>query len=293
MHKMGKPKARFFTFLLYPDSLKAEGWEKKQDWLDELETKLNIPMAISPLHDRDKRENVNLLSLNDKETDLYNQGKLFKKSHYHVMYMNPNPVTTDSVRDKIQRRLGKSVISQVRIIDNPENMYKYLTHESKDAIKKNKTKYDVNDIVELNNFDLSRYITLDQADKDDMIHALTQAIKDNMLVNMLDLDEFVEVAGEEIGVPDTKTMKKVVGSKLGLVYAYLNGAYQRHQKTMQVEQEKKELDKAIKEKDELNELIAEQEAEIRDQHVTIERKDTEIERLRALLDEHGIKDIPF
>lgn len=290
---MGKPKARFFTFLLYPDSLKAEGWEKKQDWLDELETKLNIPMAISPLHDRDKQENVNLLSLNDEETELYNQGKLFKKAHYHVMYMNPNPVTADSVRDKIQRKLGKSVISQVRIIDNPENMYKYLTHESKDAIKKNKTKYDVNDIVELNNFDLSRYITLDQADKDDMIHALTQAIKDNMLVNMLDLDEFVEVSGEEIGVPDTKTMKKVVGSKLGLVYAYLNGAYQRHQKMMQVEQEKKEIDKAIKEKDELNELIAKQKAEIRDQYVTIERKDTEIERLRALLDEHGIKDIPF
>lgn len=290
---MGKPKARFFTFLLYPDSLKAEGWEKKQDWLDELETKSNVPMAISPLHDRDKQENVNLLSLNDEETELYNQGKLFKKEHYHAMYMNPNPVTTDSVLKKIQRTLGKSVVSQVRIVDNPENMYKYLTHESKDAIKKNKTKYDVNDIVELNNFDLSRYITIDQADKDDMIHALTQAIKDNMLVNMLDLDEFVEVAGEEIGVPDTKTMKKVVGSKLGLVYAYLNGAYQRHQKMMMVEQEKKELDKAIKEKDELNELIAKQKAEIRDQHVTIERKDTEIERLRALLDEHGIKDIPF
>lgn len=49
-------------------------------------------------------------------------------------------------------------------------MYLYLTHESKDAISKNKHKYSKYDIALLNNFDIDRYITLDVEDKDDMLN---------------------------------------------------------------------------------------------------------------------------
>ena len=40
-------------------------------------------------------------------------------------------------------------------------MYLYLTHESKDAIEKKKHKYDKADIKHINNFDIDRYVTLD------------------------------------------------------------------------------------------------------------------------------------
>jgi len=43
---MAKEKARFFTFLLYPDSV-------PEDWISKLEL-LDVPIAISPLHDSDK-----------------------------------------------------------------------------------------------------------------------------------------------------------------------------------------------------------------------------------------------
>lgn len=110
---MTKEKARHFTFLLYPDSI-PEDWELK------LET-LGVPMAISPLHDKD---------LSNTE------GQKYKKVHYHVLYIAKNPVTADSVRKKIKLLLGENSLAIVQIVLNVENMYLYLTHESKDAIEK-------------------------------------------------------------------------------------------------------------------------------------------------------------
>ena len=82
-------------------------------------------MAISPLHDSDK-SNV--------------EGQDYKKAHYHVIYIATNPVTAHSVRMKIQRVLGRESIAKVQVIKKSmENMYLYLTHESKDAIAKKNT----------------------------------------------------------------------------------------------------------------------------------------------------------
>lgn len=82
---MAKEKARYFTFLLYPESI-------PNDWELKLET-LGVPIAISPLHDKDK-SNV--------------EGQQYKKPHYHVIYIAKNPVTADSVRWKIKKLLGEN-----------------------------------------------------------------------------------------------------------------------------------------------------------------------------------------
>ena len=42
---MSKEKARYFTFLLYPESIPS-------GWLDKLEL-IGVPIAVSPLHDKD------------------------------------------------------------------------------------------------------------------------------------------------------------------------------------------------------------------------------------------------
>lgn len=120
--KKSRQKSRYFTFLLYPESL-------PENWIDKLES-LGVAIAISPLHDKDKSEL---------------EGQEFKKSHYHVIYIAKNPVTAESVRLKIKRLLGDKVINLVQIIHTSvENAYLYLTHESKEAIRKNK---DVIDII--------------------------------------------------------------------------------------------------------------------------------------------------
>ena len=201
---MAKDKARYFTFLLYPESIPA-------DWKQRLEL-IGIPIAISPLHDRDK-SNV--------------EGQTYKKAHYHVIYVARNPVTPESVRIKIKRLLGDKSIAKVQIvIRSMESMYLYLTHESKDAVEKKKHKYSKHDISLLNNFDIDRYITLDVKDKDDMLNDVCDLIDDHNLANMRELRRFLKAHGSEYGMPSIKVVNSVLRTHTGLIRLYFDAVYQ-------------------------------------------------------------------
>lgn len=204
---MAKEKARYFTFLLYPESI-------PQDWQTKLEA-LGVPIAISPLHDKD------LSSV---------EGQKYKKAHYHVIYISKNPVTAESVRLKIKRALGDKSVAKVQIVvQSMENMYLYLTHESKDAIAKNKHKYSKRDITLLNNFDIDRYITLDVEDKDDMLNDVCDLIDDHNLANMRELRRFVKLHGVEYGLPSMKIINSVLRAHTGLIRLYFDAVYQERQ----------------------------------------------------------------
>ena len=200
---MAKDKARYFTFLLYPESIPA-------DWKQRLEL-IGVPIAISPLHDRDK-SNV--------------EGQTYKKAHYHVIYVARNPVTPESVRIKIKRLLGDKSIAKVQIvIRSMESMYLYLTHESKDAVEKKKHKYSKHDIALLNNFDIDRYITLDVKDKDDMLNDVCDLIDDHNLANMRELRRFLKAHGSEYGMPSIKVVNSVLRAHTGLIRLYFDAVY--------------------------------------------------------------------
>ena len=201
---MSKEKARYFTFLLYPESI-------PNDWIDNLEL-IGVPIAISPLHDKD---------LSDVE------GQKYKKEHYHVIYVSKNPVTAESVRLKVKRSLGDKSVAMVQIVSTSmENMYLYLTHESKDAIAKNKHKYSKADIRLLNNFDIDRYVTLDVEDKDDMLNDVCDLIDDHNLANMRELRRFVKLHGVEYGLPSMKIINSVSRAHTGLIRLYFDAVYQ-------------------------------------------------------------------
>lgn len=201
---MNTDKARYFTFLLYPESI-PENWEMQLEMI-------GIPMAISPLHDRDK-SNV--------------EGQEYKKAHYHVIYVAANPVTTHSVRKRIQRALGKESVAKVQVIkQSVENMYLYLTHESKDAIAKNKYKYNKKDIKLLNNFDIDRYVVLDVEDKDEMLNDVCDMIDDHGLANIRELRRFVKEHGSDYNLPSMKIINSVLRSHTGLIRLYFDAVYQ-------------------------------------------------------------------
>ncbi|GGE57241.1 replication protein [Pullulanibacillus camelliae] len=201
---MAKDKARYFTFLLYPESI-------PEDWEMRLES-LGVPIAISPLHDKDL-SNV--------------EGQKYKKAHYHVIYVAKNPVTAESVRLKIKRCLGSRSVAMVQIVvQSMENIYLYLTHESKDAIAKNKHVYDKKDIKLLNNFDIDRYITLDVEDKDDMLNDICDLIDEHGLANIRELRRFVRVHGSEHNLPSMKIINSVLRSHTGLIRLYFDAVYQ-------------------------------------------------------------------
>lgn len=201
---MAEDKSRYFTFLLYPESI-------PKDWKMKLEL-IGVPIAISPLHDKDLSKV---------------EGQKYKKAHYHVIYIAKNPVTASSVRKRIQRTLGNKSVAMVQIIKHSvENMYLYLTHESKDAIAKKKHVYDKRDIELINNFDIDRYITLDVEDKDDMLNDVCDLIDEHGLANIRELRRFVRVHGSEYNLPSMKVINSVLRSHTGLIRLYFDAVYQ-------------------------------------------------------------------
>jgi len=200
---MAKEKARYFTFLLYPESI-PEDWELK------LET-LGVPIAVSPLHDKDK-------------SDV--EGQKYKKPHYHVIYIAKNPVTADSVRKKIKLLLGEKSLAMVQIALNVENTYLYLTHESKDAIAKKKHVYDKADIKLINNFDIDRYVTLDVEEKAELFNVVVSIIRAYTIQNIFDLYDFIDENGENYGLT-INLVNEVIAGKTGFMKLLFDGAYQR------------------------------------------------------------------
>ncbi|MGC3106423.1 Rep family protein, partial [Enterococcus faecium] len=151
----------------------------------------------------------------------------YKKAHYHVIYVAKNPVTADSVRFKIKGLLGDKSVALVKIIvTSIENMYLYLTHESKDALAKSKYKYSRKDIKLINNFDIDRYITLDVEDKDDMLNEVCDLIDEHDLANMRELRRFVRNHGTEYNLPSMKVINSVLRSHTGLLRLYFDAVYQ-------------------------------------------------------------------
>lgn len=207
---MAKEKSRFFTFLLYPD---GEGFPT--DWEDRLE-RIGVPIAISPLHDKDKAK-----------------GGGYKKRHYHGIYIAKNPVTSESVRNKLRAVLSSEqeeckAVALVQIIhENVESVYLYLTHDSKDAIKKGKYRYDKKDIKHINNFDIERYITVDVETKNMTLRILINLIRHHGIPNVIDLQEFIEVNGMDYGI-DENLFFAAIENKTSILKLYFDAAYQKY-----------------------------------------------------------------
>lgn len=206
-------KARHFTFIIYEESAPS-------DWRKRLES-IGLPMAISPKHDKDK----------------FQDGSL-KKPHWHVIYVARNPVTVESVRKKIKRKLETDsdklneygeplqVLSHLEIVDNMKGTYEYLTHESKSAIEANKYIYDKKDIELLNEFDIDRYVTLDESQKRELRDLLTELINTYGIVNKKELRAFLAWRGDEFGVPNIRYVNDLLAHNSNYFKTEFDGNYQ-------------------------------------------------------------------
>lgn len=211
-------KARYFTFIIYPESVPV-------DWEECLE-KLGVSMAVSPLHNLDETERK-FEDMSDEEKAVIQSGKkIYKKAHYHVLYIARNPVTIESVRNKVKRVLGNKSVSHIEIVDSVENIFLYLTHESSDAIKKNKHKYDKADLRFINDFDIDRYVTLDENQKRELKNLLLNIIRKNHLVNVVHLLNFIEVNGSDYCITNMNDVNDVVTSNASGFRLFFDANYQ-------------------------------------------------------------------
>lgn len=198
-----KRKARYFTFLLYPDSTPT-------DWRIKLET-LDVPIAISSLHDQDPSKMGG-----------------FKKPHWHIIYIANNPVTAEAIRVKIKRLLGDNSLAKVQIIDKKDiqKTYLYLTHESKDTIAKHKHIYPKSEIQCLNGFDVDQYIVMDASKKKALRRTLLTIIKKHHLVNLLDLKGFINEFGDEYDPELKRSFTELVTGMTSILRLYFDANYQ-------------------------------------------------------------------
>lgn len=216
---VAKEKNRFFTFLVYPDSA-------PEDWKEKLET-AGIPMEISPLHDLDLKDKEKYTA---EDRALAAAGKpVYKKPHWHVIYIAKNPVTADAVRNKVVRLLGTSqALAQVQIIRSSVlHMHDYLTHSSDDAKKKNKHPYSADDLQCVSGFDIDRYTTLDVEEKSTIVATICDIIFQENLQNVFDLLDYYGAHGQEYGLPSLVILNGILKENSGLFRMYFDGAYQR------------------------------------------------------------------
>jgi hypothetical protein len=221
---MNSGKSRYFTFLIYPESADS-------DWISKVE-QLGQPVAISPLHDKDLSENSDVT------------GDKYKKAHYHCIYIANNPVTAGSVRNKLKRVLNPEAVTLVQpIISTVLDVYLYLTHESKTAIEKGKHKYDKNDIIHLNNFDVERYITLDAEALAEARQVVVKLVRQYKFQNLVELYDYLEDEGiEAYGLPSGDKLDGIIQSRAPILNKLFDANYQIFKRKKEINGELNEYD---------------------------------------------------
>ena len=218
------PKGRVFTFLLYPDSAGT-----LEDIVALLTETQDFPVAISPLHNKDKAEGEQLLN----EAYLKEYGG-FKKPHYHGIIVSNGPLTAGAIRKRLQSALGDKAVGQVQISHNVKGMYEYLTHESADAIRKKKHVYSKEDIVHINNFDIARYVTVSADERKQNMNILIDLICTYKLCNVIQLREFI-LANPDCGI-DWAAAFDVTDTRGTTLRLYFDGVYQEVQREGRLEE---------------------------------------------------------
>ena len=182
-------KKRNWAMVLYPESA-------PEDWREQLRLS-GLPVAISPLHDKD----VNA----DGEP---------KKAHHHVILVYGSPTTYNNVKalcDRLNQPIPQP-LEQVR------GYYRYLTHEDNPE----KAQYDKKDIQTLNGFSIRDYCELTKSEVAKAKREILQLIRDNSITEYADLIDILMDGGE-----GTADMFDVVSNNTLFFKAYLTSQWRR------------------------------------------------------------------
>ena len=154
---MANNRSSKWTFIAYPESA-------PKDWLVILKS-YHIPMAVSPLHDKD---------LNPTGEE--------KKSHWHILLEFPTLKSFDQVKEITT--LVNGTIPQV--VHSPVGMVRYFIHKDNPE----KHQYSFEDITVYNGFDISKYDSYTDSEIDQIISDITKFIDDNQITEYSDLIAF-------------------------------------------------------------------------------------------------------
>ena len=155
-------KKRNWGFVLYPESA-------PEDWKERLQA-TGLPIAISPLHDR----------------DLDPTGEP-KKAHYHIILCYQGPTSYNVVK-AITDGLGQPIPQP---LESVRGYYRYLTHKD----NPDKAQYSDKDIQHLNGFNLLDFAELTRSEVFQMKRTILSIIRELQLTEYSDLIFYLEDAG--------------------------------------------------------------------------------------------------
>lgn len=137
-------KNRYWTGVLYPENM-------IDDWRGKIDRIIERPYCYI-VHDKD--------SLTGKELEDHE-----RKEHVHLWVVWGGP-TTGKNAVKLFDRLSKEnsccmrAGHEIQSVQNTSNFFKYLIHSDDKSVKAGKHRYDENERITGNNFDIGAYIVL-------------------------------------------------------------------------------------------------------------------------------------
>ena len=158
-------KKRNWSFLLYPESAPAD-WQRKLE-------ELHLPIAISPLHDRD---------LNEDGTP--------KKPHYHVIVCFPGPTTYNNV---VERITDPANAPRPFPVESMRSMYEYLWHKNEDHNEK--PLYEAEQVKRLGGFRIDDYAGLTRSEVQALRIDIIGFVQENDILEYSDLLDSLYGAG--------------------------------------------------------------------------------------------------
>ena len=215
-------KSKYWRLELYPtkEQLERGGFAKDYDgsagygslpdnWLEILEQTC-LPIAISPLHDKDTKSE-------------------HRKDHIHLILVFPN-TTTQAHAESVFQRLcaeGKKAFNTIQSIINIRNSYDYLIHDTETCRKKGKELYSEAERIKGNCFDIGAYEQVGLAEKNEICRELCSAIVDNGFTNFVDFYSFVIATYEDSNYFD------ILKTYSGLFERLCKGNYHKWQENLQ------------------------------------------------------------
>ena len=167
---MKRITGRSWAFVIYPESL-PENWKQ-------IITDTGLPMAISPLHDKD-----------------VNPTGEEKKAHYHVICYYENATTYNNVKQNVTDRLNGTIPIK---LESMRGMYRYHLHLDNPE----KYQYDDRDRMFFNGFDIDFASKPTRTEINKLIREIHTFINDN------DIFEYIDFA-----ISNTLLFKSLLDSK--------------------------------------------------------------------------------
>lgn len=152
-------KSRNWSAVVYPESL-------PKNWLDILQD-LRIPIAVSPLHDKD-----------------VNPDGEIKKAHYHLIICFDGPTTLNNVIECVTKPLNAP--NPVKCL-SVRGSWRYFMHLD----NPDKAAYSGQDIKYLGGFDIQDYLSSSEITK--CILKIHEIIIENKIIEYWDLMEYLRI----------------------------------------------------------------------------------------------------